>query len=405
MYLIGFFYRQEKNNQFDIERKYASPDWQEQFWEVRGMPMYWKYVNPVNITFGEGALGSLKEKLAGRRYCLVTYSDNPYFDELTEAVACSASAPSAIVRDVEPNPSFNGLRGNCAEFGRASSTPEVIVALGGGSVIDTAKVLAASGKDFSRVQAFLEGRAGPETLGRLPIIAIPTTSGTGSEVTSWATVWDTDAKKKYSLARPELYPEHAILDPSLTLRVPRGLTLSTGLDALSHALESIWNVNANPVSANHAVYAATEVLEALPALVDHLDDLGLRTRIARASLSAGLAFSNTKTALAHSLSYYLTLHHGTVHGIACSFSLPAVMRSVIGHDPTCDAVLERIFGPDLRAGADRLEGLLKSLGVSTRATDYGVTTEDWRGAIEDALVGERGRNFIGSHEAVLTEAA
>ena len=187
--------------------------------------------------------------------------------------------------------------------------------------------------------------------------------------------------------------------------MPRGLTPSTGLDALSHALESIWNVNANPVSANHAVFAATEVLEALPALLDRLDDLGLRTRIARASLFAGLAFSNTKTALAHSLSYYLTLHHGTVHGIACSFSLPAVMRSVIGHDSACDAVLARIFGPDLRKGADNLEALFGKLGVSTRATDYGVTAENWRAAIDDALLGERGRNFIGSREAVLAAAA
>ena len=369
------------------------------------MTAHWKYANPVSIAFGEGALGTLKDKIAGRRYCLLTYSDNPYFDELADRVSREAGTPAITVRDVEPNPSFNGLRRNCDAFGKAASAPEVIVALGGGSVIDTAKVLAASGADFSRVQAFLEGRAGPETLLRLPIIAIPTTAGTGSEVTSWATVWDTDAKKKYSLARPELYPEHAILDPSLTLRVPRALTMSTALDSLSHSLESIWNVNANPVSANHAVSAATEILEALPALLDRLDDLPLRTRIARASLMAGLAFSNTKTALAHSLSYYLTLHHGTVHGIACSFSLPAVMRSVIGHDPACDAALKRIFGADLHAGADTLEAFLKGLGLSTRATDYGVTSADWRAAIDDALLGERGRNFIGSREAVLAAAA
>uniref|UniRef100_UPI0013D91814 iron-containing alcohol dehydrogenase n=1 Tax=Serratia marcescens TaxID=615 RepID=UPI0013D91814 len=92
------------------------------------------------------------------------------------------------------------------------------------------KVLSASGGDFSRVQAYLEGHSGAETLLNVPIVAVPTTSGTGSEVTCWATVWDTDAKKKYSLARPNLYPEHAILDPELTLGIPRALTLSTGLD-------------------------------------------------------------------------------------------------------------------------------------------------------------------------------
>lgn len=369
------------------------------------MPSAWNYWNPVGITFGEGALSCLGDRLAGRRFCLLTYSDNPYFDELVETVCRTAGTPAVIVRDVEPNPSFISLRRNCVDFGRARTAPDVIVALGGGSVIDTAKVLAASGSDFTRVQTFLEGRAGPESLSRLPIIAIPTTAGTGSEVTSWATVWDTDAKKKYSLSRPELYPEHALLDPTLTLRVPRALTMSTALDSLSHALESIWNVNANPVSANHAVSAATEILEALPSLLDQLDDLSLRTRIARASLFAGLAFSNTKTALAHSLSYYLTLHHGTVHGIACSFTLPAVMRSVIGHDPACDATLKRIFGSDLASGADKLEAFLNGLGVSTQATDYGVTGEIWRAAIADALLGERGRNFIGSRDAVCAAAA
>ncbi|GJE59555.1 phosphonoacetaldehyde reductase [Methylobacterium trifolii] len=365
----------------------------------------WIYKNPVTVTFGEECTSAIRARLAGRSYCLLTYNDHPYFDRMVETITREVGRPAVVVRDVEPNPSFDGLRIACASYGRAASKPEAIVAFGGGSVIDTAKVLAASGDDFSRVQAFLEGRSGPERLGGTPIIAVPTTAGTGSEVTSWATVWDTDAKQKYSLNRPNLYPEHAILDPRTSLDVPRGLTLSTGLDALSHALESIWNINANPVSANHAVLAAGEILAALPRLLDRLDDVDLRGRVARASLFAGLAFSNTKTALAHSLSYYLTLHHGTVHGIACSFSLPAVMRSVIGRDAECDAALTRIFGDDLAAAADRLEAFLTGLGVSTRATDYGVTRENWIGAIDDALKGERGRNFIGSREAVLAAAA
>ena len=243
-----------------------------------------------------------------------------------------AGPPAVVVRDVEPNPDYASLRMACAAFARAGVPPQVIVALGGGSVIDTAKVLAAAGDEFSRVQGYIEGRHGAEALRRLPIIAVPTTAGTGSEVTCWATVWDTANRKKYSLARPELYPERAVLDPRLSVGVPRALTISTGLDALSHALESIWNVNGNPVSANHAVFAACEVIDCLPRLADDLGNVDLRTRMARASLFAGLAFSNTKTALAHSLSYFLTLHHGVVHGIACSFSLPAVMRCVIGVD-------------------------------------------------------------------------
>lgn len=364
----------------------------------------WRYTNPVQITFGAGAIDTIADKIATRPYCLLTYHDHPFFADTARRIAALAGSPAVIVRDVIPNPDYPSLRAACASLSRADTPPQLIVALGGGSVIDTAKVMAAAGNDFAIVQNYIEGRSAAESLKHLPIIAVPTTAGTGSEVTSWATVWDTESKKKYSLAGPGLYPEHAILDPDLTLGVPKSLTVSTGLDALSHALESIWNVNANPVSANHAVFAAREIVDCLPELADDLANATLRSRMARASLFAGLAFSNTKTALAHSLSYYLTLHRGTVHGIACSFSLPAVMRSVIGTDPDCDAALRGIFGADLARGAEELSGFLHRLGVTTRIADYGVNDDEWRDAIDDALLGERGRNFIGKREALLGAA-
>jgi phosphonate metabolism-associated iron-containing alcohol dehydrogenase len=272
-------------------------------------------------------------------------------------------------------------------------------------VMDAAKVLAAASGDFERVRRHLESGKGGEDLGRTPIIAIPTTSGTGSEVTSWATVWDTVAMKKYSLACETLYPETALVDPLLTLGLPRAVTISTGLDALSHALESIWNVNANPVSGSLAEVAAREVLEALPLLADDLGSEALRTRLARASLFAGLAFSNTRTALAHALSYHLTLHHGVPHGIACSFSLPLVMRAVAGCNAACDASLKRIFGTDLIAGAARLEAFLKRLGISPNATDHGIKAADWSRLIDDALAGDRGKNFIGRRESLVAALA
>jgi alcohol dehydrogenase len=365
------------------------------------MTKSWTYFNPVKVDFASGSRSRLKARIANRPYCLLTYGDNPHFKELSASIAAEAGEPAVTVFDVEPNPSFIGLRKACKSFAKAKVAPEVIVALGGGSVIDTAKVLAAAEGDFSRVQAFLEGAPGATLDPNVTIIAVPTTAGTGSEVTSWATVWDTEEKKKYSLALPSLYPECAIIDPELAVGLPKDLTISTGLDALSHSLESIWNVNANPVSANCAMLAAREVIDALPNLAVDLKNIELRARIAKACLFAGLAFSNTKTALAHSLSYYLTLHYGTVHGVACSFTLPAVMRSVIGKSKDCDNALKAIFGPDLRKGADDLDAMIRGLGISTRATDYGPTESEWRDTINDALLGERGKNFIGDKEAVL----
>jgi alcohol dehydrogenase len=252
----------------------------------------------------------------------------------------------AIVDDVAPT-RFRRSDGICRRF--AAGRTGVVVGWGG-SVIDAAKVLAAAGGDFARVRDHLVAGAPLDPALILPVLAVPTTAGTGSEVTCWATVWDAAGGRKYSIAHERLYPEAAIIDPALTLAAPRGLTLATGLDALSHALESLWNVNANPVSARHAIAAAGIVLEVLPRLVERLDDLDLRSRQAEASLLAGLAFSNTKTALAHNISYDVTLRHGTAHGIACSFSLPQVMRWAIGQDAECDRRLAAIFGPDLGVG-------------------------------------------------------
>lgn len=362
----------------------------------------WSYRNPVNIVFGNGALENIGGLLDGRGYALVTY-DEPVFRSLSERIQAAAGPARAVIGNVTQNPDYHMLGESCRMFEEAKNEIGVIVAVGGGSVIDTAKVVAASGGDFSAVKRFLETGDGGERLTPVPIIAVPTTSGTGSEVTCWATVWDTGARKKYSLNLASLYPQHAVVDPELMLAAPRDLTVSTGLDALSHSLESIWNVNANPVSSALAVAAAGDILETLPALAGDLGNLGLRARMAGAAMMAGLAFSNTKTALAHSVSYPITLKHGVPHGIACSFSLPMVMRWVAGNDADCDASLKRIFGPDPTAAADSLQAFLEGLGVATRPEDHGVKPDEWRGLVEDALAGERGRNFIGDRESVLAD--
>jgi phosphonate metabolism-associated iron-containing alcohol dehydrogenase len=356
--------------------------------------MSWAYWNPVKIGFGAGQFDNVVAQIAGRPYALVTYGSD-HFAALAAKLRVAAGAPVVTIDNIDTNPDFKELVESCRRFGAAATKPAVIVALGGGSMIDAAKVLAASGGDFARVKRHLIERAPLDASQFLPIIAVPTTSGTGSEVTSWATVWDSAGNAKYSLANPRLYPEAALVDPALTLAAPRGLTMTTGLDALSHSLESLWNVNANPVSANYAVEAARDILDTLPRLLDRLNDLELRARLARASLFAGLAFSNTKTALAHNISYGITLRHGTAHGIACSFCLPQVMEWAIGASPACDEALKRIFGDDLHKGVQKLTRFLQSVGVGTAPSDHGVGRDEWEDLVERATEGERGRNFIG----------
>jgi len=285
---------------------------------------------------------------------------------------------------------------------RITVPPEVdgILAVGGGSAIDTAKSLmvgTASGR-FDELVALLASGAPFAPHQVKPLIAVPTTAGTGSEVTPWATVWDRAAGRKHSLHLPETWPEAAVIDPDLMLTLPASVTVQSGLDALSHALESIWNVNANPISDAHAVAAASEVMATLPALLANLADRELRSRMALAALRAGLAFSNTKTALAHSISYEMTLRFGLPHGIACSFTLPMVLERAVGTDAGRDAVLAAIFGGDLAAAPRRLRGFLASVGVNTEFADYGVGEEDSRRMVAHALDGVRGKNFVGNRE-------
>ncbi len=365
------------------------------------MTQTWRYHNPVDISFGPDVLDRLGEVLAGRSYALVTYGKAP-FEALRDRVIALAGEPMITVDDVEANPNFETLQHSCTHFAAIDPPPETIIALGGGSVIDTAKVLAAARGDFARVRHFAETGKGGETLGSIPIIAVPTTAGTGSDVTHWATLWDLEGGHKYSLAWPSLFPSHTLVDPELMLGLPRDITINSALDALSHALESLWNRNVNPMSTEYAVPAARELLMTLPQLADDLENLGLRTRVAKAALIAGLACSNTHSALAHELSYPITLRQGVPHGIACSFSLPLVLRGVAGESRICDSALKRVFGANLPAAAERLEGFLDGLGVSVAPADYGLDQKEWIELIRSAFEGERGRNYIGRPSIILS---
>ena len=364
--------------------------------------MVWQYRNPVEILFGAGCFEDVSRCLGDRRYGVVTYPD-AYFGELAERLAARAGAPSVTITDVLANPDYQELGPQVEQIAEVGPV-DVWVALGGGSVIDSTKVFAASNGDFANVKRYLETGDGAEHLSATPIIAVPTTAGTGSEVTCWATVWDRATGSKHSLARPDLYPEYAVIDPALMLAKPLNLTVSTGLDALSHALESLWNVNANPVSANHAVAAAREVLQVLPDLAGDLTNLEHRSRMAKAALFAGLAFSNTKTAIAHSLSYPITLRHNVPHGIACSFSLPLVIDSVVGIGGLCDASLDRIFDGELNNASGKVSDLLGRLGVSTDPAAHGVRDDEWAEMVTTAFDGERGKNFIGDKDRFMKAA-
>lgn len=361
----------------------------------------WCYANPVAIHFGPGSATALRGILGARGAVLLTFPEAREIGLVDRVRRLIGEQIVAVVEATQVNPDVDGLVGLYEAFWQRHASCEVIVAVGGGSVLDTAKVLATGTEDgsFDSLLVALSGGATRVPPRRKRLIAVPTTAGTGSEVTRWATVWHRAAGRKYSLDFGDAWPEAAVVDPELALSLPAAPTLASGLDALSHALESLWNVHANPVSDVHAIMAAREVLATLPALMERPGDVELRQRMALAALRAGLAFSNTRTALAHSISYEMTLGHGLAHGIACSFTLPLVLRRAIGASAARDAAMAQVFDNGLDGAPELLEAFLEGLGVATRFEDYGVARAESERLIAAAMQGVRGKNFIGTPPA------
>lgn len=360
-----------------------------------------RFHNPVDTRFGWGCLNQLADLTAQQTVALVTFPEARSLGLVARIEALLGERLVYVLEDVQPNPDVAHLRGTYERFWQQAAHCDTVIAVGGGSAIDTAKALivGTEGGRFDELLALL-ATGKPFVPARCKrLIAAPTTAGTGSEVTPWATLWDTQAQKKYSLHLDCTWPSVALIDPELMVTVPAAVTVSTGLDALSHALESIWNHNANPISDTFAVSAIEEILACLPLLQHNLGSRELRSRMALAALKAGLAFSNTKTALAHSISYEMTLRHGLPHGIACSFTLPLVLGLAWGQDADRDRTLQRVFGSDIDQAQAGLRTFLHSLSVKTEFADYGVSAEQAQTLLEGAMQGARGQNFIGSTAA------
>jgi alcohol dehydrogenase class IV len=157
----------------------------------------WSYFNPVNIKFNVSA----NTELRGYRYAVVTY-DEPYFANICKELEDLVGPAECIINDVQPNPDCQILHDQSERLNSKVTNIELIVALGGGSVIDTAKVLSASTLGFSKVLDFVTNEKKELNLPSIPIIAVPTTAGTGSEVTCWATIWDETEQKKIFTSSP-----------------------------------------------------------------------------------------------------------------------------------------------------------------------------------------------------------
>ncbi len=286
----------------------------------------WSFFNPVHIIGRCDFLETLAKCLPPSGSVLLVTSKGFTQRGVTAKIEASIGRKVEVYDDVQPNPELDALD-QATKMLRGKGI-QAVVALGGGSAIDSAKVLAATlcaPAERTLHSIFREKKHTQQWDLRLPIMAVPTTSGTGAEVTPFATVWDTVTHSKHSVSGKAMFVDHAILDPSLTLSLPASVTLQSGLDAISHSLESLWNRKSSPVSQPIAMKALALGLEALPKVLSEPGNADARAQMQEASVLAGLAISLTQTAIAHAISYPLTSVYGVPHGLACSFTLPALV--------------------------------------------------------------------------------
>lgn len=327
----------------------------------------WSFHNPVNVHFGAQCRKVLTEKLAGQRLLVVTTARGRA-QFTADPILGSMQADLTWVDTISPNP---GLIETQALIDMGSGqTFNAVLAFGGGSAMDAAKALAAALTPSLACRDLATLITQPSThldQALLPIHAVSTTSGTGAEVTPFATIWDHENRRKLSLASPRLFPQTAVVDPELTYSLPKEATLSTGLDALNQAFESVWNRNRTPMTTLLAARAIGMAMKAIPRLYRSLEDHSARAMIAEASLLSGMSISQTRTAICHAMSYPLTAHFGISHGMACAFTMGAVAEQVLKNSPGPLVEVAALCGQeDAAALVADLHALLDYLDVSSR---------------------------------------
>ena len=351
--------------------------------------MTWKYFNPVHITFSVAFEAEIRNLLDGEKNVLLMCSDRfrktGEFDRISNQLG-----EFRVFSSIEKNPSFQSCQ-MAIDYVK-DSPPDTIVAVGGGSVIDTAKaVRMAIYKSCYDIEKLFRCETGVTT--KPLFIAVPTTHGSSSELTMWATIWDKSNKAKHSLSEIANYPDHAIYDAHLVTSLPVPVSISTTLDCLSHSLEALWNKHSNPISDSFAIKAIALIMNNIGRLVEPIP-IEVRENLLLASAYAGLAFSNTQTAAAHSISYPLSAYFGIPHGIACSMPLRSLAEINAPKIPDQWAeLLKQIHANDFNQLWEQVAEAI-SEKVPYRLRDYGVKEDDLEWISQLTFTKERMANNV-----------
>ena len=279
--------------------------------------------------FGAGSRKVIAEEVAKRGYkkaLIVTDKDLIKFGVADQVIAVlkDANIPYEIFDEVKPNPPVKNVKAGIAAFQAAGA--DFMIAIGGGSSMDTSKAIGIiiNNPEFSDVVS-LEGVANTKKKS-VPVIALPTTAGTAAEVTINYVITDEENVKKMVCVDPNDIPTLAIIDPELMLSMPRGLTASTGMDALTHAIEGLITLGAWEMSDMFETKAIEMIAKWLPKAVENPSDIEARDGMATAQYIAGMAFSNVGLGLVHGMAHPLGAYYDIPHGVANALLLPFVME-------------------------------------------------------------------------------
>lgn len=340
------------------------------------------FLLPTRVEFGEGVSRRVGDEAAalGRRALLITDPGVRDAGIVEPLVACLAGSgvECAQFADVEPNPR-TGTADRAAAFAREHGA-ELLVAVGGGSVLDTAKAASAV---VSYGGTVLEYEGADQVPGPVvPVIVVPTVSGTGSEVTLWAVLTDEARKYEMALGSRHLAARVALVDPLLAISVPPAATVSAGLDALCNAAEAFTARCSNALSDALALYAIELAARSLERTFADGGDLEARSGMAMAGLAAGISFGNADTAAAHSMGEALSGVYDAPHGLACAVCLPYVMRLNLPVVTEKTARIGQALGLPTGSQSPREAALATVEGIVALTRRLGVPTLRGLGATE-----------------------
>ena len=349
---------------------------------------------PERIIFGCNALEQLSEEAArfGRKVLLVSghraMRKSGILDRVVNQLD-SGKMEVTLFDEVEHDPSL-GTVDKGIKLAREKEC-EIVVGLGGGSALDVAKAVACLSKLKGHPREYHQGRE-VEAAG-LPFVAIPTTAGTGAEITSNSVITDREKKVKKSIRSPYMIARVALVDPLLTLSLPAKLTAYTGMDALTQAVESFICRTSNPISDSLALRAVDLLFHNLPEAIREGENVEIREKVALGSLLSAMAFSQTGVGAVHALSHPVGARFGVPHGLACAVLLPGVMKFNLEVCREKFSLLAyQMGGEKPEEVLEILRELLKEVGISPTLKEWRIKEDDFSLLISQSRGGTMSKN-------------